>query len=129
MADAKARLTAAWRSKAHEDIAVARLLIRQEKRLHAAAVYHCQQAAEKMLKAWLTDQELIFPKTHDLELLVHLCREGGAKFDGLDEAARELTPLATEFRYPGDMHTPSVEEAEKALSYAELVLTHIAEKW
>lgn len=62
MADAKARLTAAWRSKAHEDIAVARLLIRQEKRLHAAAVYHCQQAAEKMLKAWLTDQELIFPK-------------------------------------------------------------------
>jgi len=112
--------------KAQEDIAVARLLINQEKRLHAAAVYHCQQAAEKMLKAWLTDREVIFPKTHDLELLVHLCCEAGAKFEGLNEAARELTPLVTEFRYPGEMLTPSVEEAERALMHAEFVLTHVA---
>lgn len=47
-------------------MAVARLLITQERRLYAAAVYHCQQAAEKMLKAWLTHRGVGFPKTHDL---------------------------------------------------------------
>lgn len=129
MAEAKARLTAAWRSKAQEDIAVARLLINQEKRLLAAGVYHCQQAAEKMLKGWLTDREVIFPKTHDLELLLHLCGEAGAKFNGLSDAARELTPLATEFRYPGDMLTPSVEEADRALMHAEFLLTQVAAQW
>jgi HEPN domain-containing protein len=129
MPEPKARLVAAWRSKAEDDLAVARLLIRQERRLHGAAAYHCQQAAEKMFKAWLTDHAVGFPKTHDLELLLHLCTESGARFSGLENAARELTPLATEFRYPGDIETPSPEDAARALSLAETVLERIAGHW
>lgn len=125
MADAKARLVAGWLAKAEEDISVARLLIRQERRLYSAAVYHCQQAAEKALKAWLTAHETVFPKTHDLELLLHLCAQTEENFSGLGEAAGELTPLATEFRYPGDVNTPSVEDAERALLHAETVLSHV----
>jgi hypothetical protein len=33
--------------------------------------------------------------------------------------AAELTPLATEFRDPGDVFEPSAEEAERALRLAE----------
>jgi HEPN domain-containing protein len=104
-------------------------LIRQERRLHAAAVYHCQQSAEKMFKAWLTQQAIVFPKTHDLEVLLHLCRKNGARFADLDEAARELTPLATLFRYPGDADVPALEESNRALALAEVVFARVTSEW
>lgn len=37
--------------------------------LHAVC-YHSQQSAEKYLKAFLTEQSIYFPKTHDLETLL-----------------------------------------------------------
>ncbi len=129
MSDAKSRLVAAWRAKAEEDMAVARLLITQERRLYAAAVYHCQQAAEKMLKAWLTHRGVGFPKTHDLELLLHLCHQSGAQFVNLEQAVRELTPLATEFRYPGDADAPLPEDAGRALQLAENVFAEVGTRW
>jgi HEPN domain-containing protein len=91
-------LVAAWLEKAQEDLAVARLLIREEKRLLGAGVYHCQQAGEKALKAWLTSSSILFPKTHDLEVLLNLGAGGSPGRPGeLEIAARELTPLATIF--------------------------------
>jgi HEPN domain-containing protein len=39
------------------------------------AVYHCQQAAEKALKAILFWNDIPFRKTHDLEELISLMRE------------------------------------------------------
>ncbi len=74
MVETKRRLVAAWLAKADDDLRVARLLIAEENRLLVAGVYHCQQSAEKALKAWLTCHDCIFPKTHDLETLLHLCR-------------------------------------------------------
>lgn len=76
MVEAKRRLILAWIAKAEDDLAVARLLISEEKRLLSAGVYHCQQGAEKMLKAWLTLHDIVFPRTHDLELLVDLGSAG-----------------------------------------------------
>jgi len=126
MLDPRARLVAAWLAKAEEDLAVACLLIRAEKRLLGAGVYHCQQAAEKALKAWLTAQSKVFPKTHDLEVLLHLAANGGESLPGeLSVAACELTPLATVFRYPGDLAIPSQAEAVSALEQAELLLQHV----
>lgn len=126
MTDSQAQLVAAWLAKADEDLAVASLLIRAEKRLLSAGVYHCQQAAEKALKAWLTAQAKVFPKTHDLEVLLHLAVSGDeAVSAALSVAARELTPLATVFRYPGDMAVPSGAEALAALSQAEVVVHHV----
>jgi len=48
------------------DLDTARLLINRENRPLDIAVYHCQQAAKKALKGWLTAKEIIFPKTHSL---------------------------------------------------------------
>lgn len=67
MMDRKQQLVGAWLAKAHSDLDTARLLIRDEKRLLDVAMYHCQQTAEKAIKAWLTAHDLIFPKTHALE--------------------------------------------------------------
>lgn len=37
------------------------------------AAYHCQQAAEKMVKAVLAGAGIAFPKTHDIAALVGCC--------------------------------------------------------
>lgn len=126
MTDSRTQLVAAWWAKAEEDLAVASLLIRDEKRLLSAGVYHCQQAAEKALKAWLTAQGKVFPKTHDLEVLLHLASASDESMRAvLSIAARELTPLATVFRYPGDMEIPSEAEALASFDQAERVVHHM----
>lgn len=118
MDEAKRRLVLGWLSKAEDDLQVARLLIAEENRLYAAGMYHCQQAAEKSLKAWLTCRDIIFPKTHDLEALLHLCRTQEPGFSAYTGHARDLTPLATEFRYPGDGLSPEPARAREALGQA-----------
>lgn len=123
MKSRREQLALAWIEKASRDLENARLLIEQEKRLLDVAVFHCQQAAEKALKAWLTGQEVIFPKTHDLELLLRLCATGEQRFSGFSEQARWLTPLASAFRYPGDSTEPEPAQASQALHFASNIFT------
>lgn len=82
-------------------------------------LYHCQQAAEKAIKAWLTASEVVFPKTHSLEILLRLCFPSALGLQGFLLHASELTPFATEFRYPGNVFEPSAGEARNALMLAE----------
>ena len=77
MDEAHRRLVAGWLAKAEDDLRVARLLIAEENRLYGAGAYHCQQAAEKALKAWLAARNIVFPKTHDLETLLLPLSAGG----------------------------------------------------
>ena len=132
MADPRTALVQAWLAKSEEDLAVARLLIAEERRLLGAGVYHCQQAAEKSLKAWLTAHDLVFPKTHDLEIMVQLSATVRPGFLSLLGEAQRLTPLATEYRYPGDAHAPEPETAQALLQAAEeihrVVIASLASK-
>ncbi|MBN1559717.1 HEPN domain-containing protein, partial [candidate division KSB1 bacterium] len=48
--------------------------------------YHCQQTAEKALKAFLVKHQVEFPKTHHLSLLINLCSNIDASFQQLDDA-------------------------------------------
>jgi HEPN domain-containing protein len=83
--------------------------------------YHCQQAAEKALKGWLTANEILYPKTHSLQPLVDLCIASNGGFTAFRSHAEELTPLAQQFRYPGDAQEPAAHQAEHALILAEEV--------
>jgi HEPN domain-containing protein len=114
-----AELAAAWRAKAGHDLENARLLIVEQRRLLDIAAYHCQQAGEKSLKAYLTAKEQIFPKTHILEKLLDLCLPLEGAFESLRAGCEKLTPLADEFRCPGDAFDPTAEEAANALRMAE----------
>jgi HEPN domain-containing protein len=112
-------LAQVWLEKARNDLDAARLLIRDENRLLDIAGFHCQQAAEKGLKAWLTAHEIIFPKTHSLINLVGLCRQTNPEFSRFHEHAVALTPLATAFRYPGGAFEPDIAVTSRALALAE----------
>lgn len=52
--DPKAELTREWLQVAEEDLRLADLALRANPPLLTGAVYHCQQAFEKALKAFLT---------------------------------------------------------------------------
>jgi HEPN domain-containing protein len=108
-----------WLVKAQQDLKVACLLFDTEETVLSAVVYHCQQAAEKALKAYLTDQGLQFPKTHDLTALLALCLSIDQGFGTLEDAAEVLTSYATEFRYPADVMEPDRQESEEAIALAE----------
>jgi HEPN domain-containing protein len=119
MGDRKAELTAAWLLKAQHDLETARLLIQKEKRLLDMAVFHCQQAGEKAFKGYLNQQDIVFPKTHSLVQLLNLIIPVARDFGRFMEHAKALTPLAHEFRYPGDVPAPTPAEAANALRMAE----------
>jgi len=62
-------------------------------------LFHLQQAVEKLLKALLSWKNVVFPRTHDIEELVELCKQEGIKLPEYVEELPELTPYAVEFRY------------------------------
>ena len=61
--------------------------------------FHCQQAAEKLLKALLSFQGIRFRRTHDLLELIDLLIDNGYTFPGELSDLDYLTPYAVEFRY------------------------------
>ncbi|MSV31449.1 MAG: HEPN domain-containing protein [Bryobacterales bacterium] len=65
-----ARETRAWLAKAFDDLKSARVLANAG--LEGTALYHCQQSAEKRLKAFLTWHNQPFRKTHNLKELGNL---------------------------------------------------------
>ena len=60
-----------WLLKSQRDLEAARVLF--EHGLFDVVVYHCQQSAEKALKAYLVYQEVILQKTHNLVVFLESC--------------------------------------------------------
>jgi hypothetical protein len=56
-----------WLTKALHDLQTARIVADTTDGPLDTAIYHCQQAAEKSVKAWLQSKDDPFPKTHDIE--------------------------------------------------------------
>jgi HEPN domain-containing protein len=83
----------------------------EEEALLDTGMYHCQQAAEKALKGYLTAHGVVFSKIHLLSPILSLCTDIDSSFVELSDAAELLTPLATEFRYPGDIMEPDLSDA------------------
>lgn len=110
-----------WLTRASHDLRAARVLAALEEPLLDAAIYHCQQAGEKAVKAWLQANDTPFPKTHDIADLVERAAGLHGDFGKLAQAAAVLTPYASAFRYPGgyDEPMPTREEFDKALQQAQ----------
>lgn len=61
--------------------------------------FHCQQAAEKLLKALLSLLGIHFRKTHDLRELIDLLTDSGNSIPAELADIDKLTPYGTLFRY------------------------------
>ena len=115
-----------WLTISRRDLQSARALLKEL--ILENVVYQCQQSAEKTLKADLVHQGLVFPKTHDLDVLLDLCSQSDPDFRRWDDAADILTPYATEFRYPSDSLEPEEEDARQAIEIAASLLNFVTQK-
>jgi len=110
-----------WIEKADADLEVARRMAAEavdNLRIREIVGFHCQQAAEKYLKALLTRCQIEFPKTHDIKTLLQLA--GDPVADSLG-AAKWLTPFGVEIRYPGETAEMLPGDEDKALELASQV--------
>jgi HEPN domain-containing protein len=116
---------AEWLIKAKRDLMAAKILIDHEPPVLDAACFHCQQAAEKALKAFLVWQSVQFDKVHSLAYLVDLCVSQEPRFGSLREQTESLTPYAVAVRYPGELLDIERAEAADALESARAIVDFV----
>ena len=114
-----------WLVRADLDLQIATLALEATPVLGAGAAYHAQQASEKALKAYLTAYGVVFPRTHELEPLLHACELIDARFHQFASVAQTLTPYASEFRYPGQRLEPLESEARQAVQDATRIVAFV----
>ncbi len=107
-----------WLVKAEHD------LLNIENNLAAAQVpwdtvcFHAQQAAEKLLKAFLVFHHQIPPRTHDLIVLLTGCVWIEEKLRLLENDCQQLTYYAVSVRYPSDLFEPEEEDGRSLVDAA-----------
>lgn len=118
----------AWLTKARTDLRAAEHDMIAVPPLLDDVLFHCQQAIEKSLKAFLVLHDQPFRKTHSLEELGEQCLKLDVSLKPVVDRAVPLTEYAWSFRYPGEAEEPSLEEAQAALAIAGDALKAILER-
>jgi len=95
-----------WISMGDEELDTARILIENNGSFRTIG-FHCQQAVEKFLKAFLIYSERKFPKIHDLTELYNLCANVDSSIQLDLHYLINLTEYAVEIRYTVN---PKIEE-------------------
>ncbi|MCK4614774.1 MAG: HEPN domain-containing protein [Thermoplasmata archaeon] len=110
-----------WVIKADHDLGIVEheLNLPEEDMIRDAVCFHCQQAAEKYLKAFLVYHQKKFPRTHNIELLLEQCAKIDSDFADIE--VRELSSFAVEIRYADDLYMPDFEEVEFYHDLAERI--------
>jgi len=109
----------AWIHKAENDLKSAFIILESDnnEKPFDSICFHCQQAVEKYLKAYLVYLDVMFTKTHNISQLIEL----GAGLDGELRnylTADTLTPYGVDIRYLDDFYIPTEEDARKAYDIA-----------
>jgi HEPN domain-containing protein len=115
------RLTAQWVRKAEADYVIARRISRGKTPLHDGVCLHCQQCAEKYLKALLQELGLVVPRTHRLRDLLTLLAPHFSALRPLRPGLIFLTAFAVDTRYP--VRNATKREAQSSLRWAARVRT------
>jgi len=112
-----------WLKFAENDLAVVNILSNHHPLQLEIICYHCQQAAEKALKAYLLYSDEEPPKTHDLKKLVDLCIAVSPEFSDIIDACEYLSPFGVQPRYPfsfeliEDDALTSIQKSEQILGF------------
>src|SRR5262249_34679269 len=95
------RSTREWVDKAEDDYRAAAILARAREPFHDQVCFHCQQSAEKSLKALLEELGIDVEKTHELRNLQTPLLPHHPSLGGLRRGLDFLTNFAVNPRYPG----------------------------
>jgi HEPN domain-containing protein len=107
--------TRRWLKRAREDLHRAEILANDH---GEGAAFHCQQAAEASLKAFLAFHQTPSGKNHDLAALGKACLALDPGLPASIPESSSLTEYIWIFRYPGGPRHIEEGEAENALRLA-----------
>ncbi len=94
--------TEEWVQKAEGDYDAVCILRRSRKPARYDAIcFHCQQCAEKYIKARMNEAGVVFSKTHDLAILLFAVLPIEPLWAPMEIALRRLSNYAVTTRYPG----------------------------
>jgi HEPN domain-containing protein len=96
------QLAQEWVGKAESDFrtAMREIQVTQDPS-YDGVCFHAQQCVEKYLKGYLQENNIGFPKTHDLVVLLDLSILTEPQWNQFRARLRLLTLAAVEIRYPG----------------------------
>lgn len=108
-----------WFIKADRDLGMAKSGQIHTPEYSDLICYHCQQAAEKYLKALVIYHGLPLRKTHDLEELLDILSTVDASInDSLYDEALKIKNYAIGIRYPDPSGDPTEADVTEALACA-----------
>lgn len=113
-----------WLKKANEDLESAKILMK-ESELYNSIGIHCQQAVEKILKAYLYAQKTTVKKTHDLLYLIKDCAQFDKNFSNFEDDCKILNTYYIPLRYPIAEISLSKEQAKQAFTIAEEIVNYV----
>jgi HEPN domain-containing protein len=118
-----------WFDKAKNDLLDADNNLCAEKVPYDTVCFHCQQAAEKLLKGFLVAHDCEYPITHNLFIILDKVVEYDPSAESLRETLALLNPYSVEIRYPGDELTLTIDSATEARQAAQEVLDWIKSRF
>ena len=122
--DNQKKLAAEWILKAQNDLETAEILLKETGPTDTLC-FHCQQAVEKFLKAYLVFSGIHFEKIHDLWKLAKLASEKDKKILEFEKELKALNAYYIESRYPSDAAAYSRKECRESLRDATEITQHI----
>jgi HEPN domain-containing protein len=118
---------AEWVSKAEGDFVTAGREMRARKSPNYDAVcFHCQQCAEKYLKAVLQLNKKHIPKIHNLIELMALCLQIDSTYEMLRADLIAMERYSVRVRYPGN--SAEKMDAQAAYQAAKVVREFVRQK-
>ena len=117
-----------WIIKGDHDLGTAKITYLYIPEYLDTVTFHCQQAVEKYLKAYLIFQRISFKFTHDLVYLLDLISESDPDFDIYYDLLSELQGYAVEVRYPNDTIYLSSEKVKNAIQIAKEIRDLVTRK-
>jgi HEPN domain-containing protein len=101
-----------WLIKAESDFKVIEheLKLPDDEMVKDAVCFHCQQAVEKYLKAFLIHHKIHYEKTHNIEYLLVKCGEINNDFKEIE--VENISRFAVIIRYAEDFYLPNKKEVK-----------------
>ncbi|MHB1442686.1 MAG: HEPN domain-containing protein [Candidatus Humimicrobiaceae bacterium] len=127
MKKSKTDIVIGWLGKAGRDLEVAKRELSLTQPFTDIICFHAQQAAEKIMKAYLIHLGIEFSKTHDIEDLVIQAGKKDLSILQFKDKGSELTAFAVESRYP-EFNEPSLHDTKAAVIIAEKFKQYVIEK-
>jgi HEPN domain-containing protein len=115
-----------WIAKADQDFMSAERLITIAPPILEPACFHCQQAIEKYLKAYLIFNGVDIERTHDIERLLAQSASFDSFFASIDPG--DINLYAVDVRYPSYYAPPTLTETNLYYSKAQEIREAVIQK-